>query len=565
MKSTKHFLLFIIALISINVNAQEAVSITINVASAGSLPSLIPSSRKEQITNLTLTGFLNGTDIRFIREMAGQNYDGSSTVGILSVLDLSNAKIVGGGEPFIKLYGSEIYSSKDTIGDGTFSNCTRLTSVTLPNSVVTIGMLAFSGCKGLNSVIIPNSVKSIWGYAFSNCPALTSIIIPNSVTFIGSGAFDYCKSLTSITLSNSLTTIGGIAFRYCTSLTSITIPNSVTTIGENPFSECYSLMEIIVLNDNSSYKSIDGVLLSIDMTKLISYPNAKSNTYVIPNSVTSIETKAFNGCIGLISVTIPNSVTTIGNNAFTRCTGLVSVTLPNSVVTIGRSIFSECEKLTSVTLPNSLTTIGLGTFSECTGLTSITIPNSVKSIEDYVFTLCSGLTSINIPNSVTTIGKYAFSYCTSLTSITIPNSVTTIGDYAFNKCSQIKQLYCQGTTPPKIDSNTFSDIYNTCKLYIPKGSSTVYWVAPYWSNFKYITEQVTTSISDCEASNTNVYSENGYIVVKGGKLGDIINIYSVTGSLLHKIKITDDIVRISVAPQSLYIVKTGDRSFKIAL
>ena len=369
MKSTKHFLLFIIALISINVNAQEAVSITINVASAGSLPSLIPSSRKEQITNLTLTGFLNGTDIRFIREMAGQNYDGSSTVGILSVLDLSNAKIVGGGEPFIKLYGSEIYSSKDTIGDGTFSNCTRLTSVTLPNSVVTIGMLAFSGCKGLNSVIIPNSVKSIWGYAFSNCPALTSIIIPNSVTFIGSGAFDYCKSLTSITLSNSLTTIGGIAFRYCTSLTSITIPNSVTTIG----------------------------------------------------------------------------------------------------------------------------------------------------------------------------------------------------DYAFNKCSQIKQLYCQGTTPPKIDSNTFSDIYNTCKLYIPKGSSTVYWVAPYWSNFKYITEQVTTSISDCEASNTNVYSENGYIVVKGGKLGDIINIYSVTGSLLHKIKITDDIVRISVAPQSLYIVKTGDRSFKIAM
>jgi len=62
-----------------------------------------------------------------------------------------------------------------------------------------------------------------------------------------------------------------------------------------------------------------------------------------------------------------------------------------------------------------------------------------------------------------------------------------------------------------------------------------------------------------------VYTENGSIIVKGGKLGDTICIYNVSGSLLHKIKITDNIVRISVAPQSLYIVKAGDRSFKIAM
>ncbi len=78
-------------------------------------------------------------------------------------------------------------------------------------------------------------------------------------------------------------------------------------------------------------------------------------------------------------------------------------------------------------------------------------------------------------------------------------------------------------------------------------------------------DKVTTSISDIEPNKTNVYTDNGSIIVKGGKLGDIINIYNVSGSLLHKIKITDDIVRVNVAPQSLYIVKTGDRSFKIAL
>ena len=62
-----------------------------------------------------------------------------------------------------------------------------------------------------------------------------------------------------------------------------------------------------------------------------------------------------------------------------------------------------------------------------------------------------------------------------------------------------------------------------------------------------------------------MYTENGSIIVESGKLGDTVYIYSVSGSLLHKIKITDDIVRINVAPQSLYIVKTGDKSFKIAL
>lgn len=117
----------------------------------------------------------------------------------------------------------------------------------------------------------------------------------------------------------------------------------------------------------------------------------------------------------------------------------------------------------------------------------------------------------------------------------------------------------------KTEFDLFSDIYNTCDLYVPKGTYSAYRADPDWGKFKNIIEEVATSISDIEVSKTNVYSENGSIIVKGGKLGDTVDIYSVSGSLLHKIKITDDIVRISVAPQSLYIVKTGDRSFKIAL
>lgn len=62
-----------------------------------------------------------------------------------------------------------------------------------------------------------------------------------------------------------------------------------------------------------------------------------------------------------------------------------------------------------------------------------------------------------------------------------------------------------------------------------------------------------------------MYTENGSIIVKGGKLGDTVDIYSVSGMLLHKIKITDGLVRISVAPQRIYFVKMGNKTFKIAM
>ncbi len=462
MKSTKHLLLIIIALISLNVNAQEAPPVIINVATAGTLPELIPSSKKNQITNLTLTGFLNGTDIRFIREMAGRDGIEQLTIGSLSVLDLSNAHIVAGGGSYYYNSSGLLYSSLNSIGDGTFSGCSRLTSLTIPESITTIGRGAFSGCSGLTSLIIPNGVTTIGMNAFSFCSGLTSVIIPNGVTTIGIGAFQQCTKLSSV---------------------------------------------------------------------------------VIPNNVTSIGIGDFYGCSELTSITIPNSVTTIGESAFYDCT-----------------------KLTSATISSNVTTIGEFAFFHCSALSSLTIPNSVTTIFQYAFSSCSGLTSLTIPNGVTTIWDFAFSYCSGLTSLTISESVTTIGEAAFYDCNQIKQIYCKGTIPPKTEFDPFPDsLHNTCVLYVPIGSYSVYQADPHWGKFTNIIEQVTTSISDCEASNTNVYSENGYIVVKGGKLGDIINIYSVTGSLLHKIKITDDIVRISVAPQSLYIVKTGDRSFKIAL
>ena len=126
-----------------------------------------------------------------------------------------------------------------------FSDCSSLTSVTIPNSVTSIGIYAFSGCRSLTSVTIPNSVTSIGNSAFRFCSNLTSVTIPNSVTSIGGYAFQRCSSLTSVTIPNSVTTIGYSAFSDCSSLTSVTIPNSVTSIGDYAFYGCSSLTSII--------------------------------------------------------------------------------------------------------------------------------------------------------------------------------------------------------------------------------------------------------------------------------------------------------------------------------
>ena len=169
------------------------------------------------------------------------------------------------------------------ISGSAFSNCTSLTSVTIPKSVTSIGSAVFYGCTGLTSItvenentvydsrnncnaiietatntliqgcittVIPNTVTTIGNQAFQNCSTLTSVIIPNSVTTIGNYAFRGCTGLTSVIIPNSVTTIGDHAFRGCTGLTSVTIPNSVTTIGEYAFYQCYGLKSVISKMEN---------------------------------------------------------------------------------------------------------------------------------------------------------------------------------------------------------------------------------------------------------------------------------------------------------------------------
>ena len=121
-----------------------------------------------KITNLKIIGKINGTDLRMIREMAGNNYNGDSTKGNLSVLDLSEARIVEGGNDYFYRNGI-CYTSNDVIGSYAFYGCSRLTSINLPTSITQIGDLAFIDCSGLKSINLPTSITQIGEQAFFFC------------------------------------------------------------------------------------------------------------------------------------------------------------------------------------------------------------------------------------------------------------------------------------------------------------------------------------------------------------------------------------------------------------
>ena len=337
---------------------------------------------------------------------------------------------------------------------------------------------------------IKETTEIICDRAFFVCINLTSISVPNSVKDIGKWAFAGCSLLSSIDIPNSVISIGNIAFVGCLSLKYISIPESVICLNGNPFGDCEG--EIECLSANFIYE--DDVLFNKDKSEIISFRNQEIESYIIPDSVTSIGDGAFEGCSSLSSLVIPNSVTSIGDGAFEGCSSLSSLVIPDSVVnikgnpfylwkgkleclsasfiyednvlfnmdksklisfrnqeaksfiipngvmSIEKYAFSDCSSLISISVPKSVTSIGDGAFDGCSSLSSIAISDSITSIGTWTFDGCKSLRSLVIPDSVTSIGNEAFRGCSSLCSLVIPDSVTSIGEGAFDGCSSLRSL-----------------------------------------------------------------------------------------------------------------------------
>ena len=237
-----------------------------------------------------------------------------------------------------------------------------------------ISVTAFSSCLAIFAILVNHlnfarglltilGAGATYNYAGLETPwwsykdSIKSIVIEAGITAIGDGTFQSLTNLEQVSMPSTVTSIGGHAFVGCSSLASITIPSTVTFIGEGAFHGCDKLSFFTVLSGNQIYCSIDGVLFSKDGKTLLQYPYAKSNSYTIPNGVTSIGRYAFVHAPSLTSVAIPSSVTSINYCAFCDCYALTKVTYYGTIDPGDSSsyIFYDCYNLYCLLVPPSYT------------------------------------------------------------------------------------------------------------------------------------------------------------------------------------------------------------------
>ena len=334
-----------------------------------------------------------------------------------------------------------------SIGDMSFENCTKLSSIVLPNTLVELGTYVFSGCTSLNNIKMPsnpieitntfiygseyyndaknweNGILYVDNYLITTNNDLLnqqSINVKEGTIVIAINAFtNNGKNLKSIVLPEGLKIIGSSAFSSLYSLSQINIPSSVISIGNNAFGST-DLYENQSNWENGGFY-IDNWLLAVDNVKMTEFTvkegtvgvsDGKSDTSLFPTKATSIS-----------SLTLPSTLKYIGNRSFARL------------------------KITSLELPETLETMKEGAFMTCAFLESV-------NLED-----CINLKSI---------GNQAFSNC-AIKEITIPSNVLEMGELIFNHNSVDLLVHCQFSEKPEGWNNNWDYTYST------KAKITVEW------------------------------------------------------------------------------------------
>ncbi|MCR5283618.1 MAG: leucine-rich repeat protein [Lachnospiraceae bacterium] len=277
-----------------------------------------------------------------------------------------------------KLTSIQLPSKVYEIGEHSFDLCTSVKSIDLSETkITTIPSWAFSGCKGANRVVLPKELISIKSGAFNECYALNYVSLPDTLQTLESRAFSYdtklnniripqslrftsasvegafmgCSGLKNITFEGANYSIPDYLFAGCTGIETIKLPKEVLVIGEKAFYGCSNLKQISM---PSALKEIGTSAFEqcIGLQKI-----------ELPDSCSVIGTCAFQGCKVLSEVSFGNGLGQILSSAFYNC-NLQTLVLPNSLHTIETKAFCQNPNLTSVTIPGNVTSVVNGIMNQ---------------------------------------------------------------------------------------------------------------------------------------------------------------------------------------------------------
>lgn len=412
MRLKKHFYACICMLL-IGIGSLQAKEVTLT--EAGTLSGMISNEELNSLTELTVNGPVNGSDIKIIRAMGGT----------LKTLNMKNARIVEGGDSY---YLTDKFTQNDVIGDYMFYAMTAMEKIVMPKDVWTIGSWNDNNPWNADKTKLsgrPASYNSSYNdndnfgcASFYQCVNLREIEFPTTLIYICSKAFGNCVKLTSVTIPEGVELLGNSIFRNCSELVSASLPSTLGNLNKMN-SEDYDIINY------AGYKNINGAM---DRNSDISYPNFSYDYGCLAT---------FYNCPKLKDVTLAEGIKLLMNRMFLNCTALTSITLPSTLTRVN-SAFIGCSGLTEITFPE--TVVEIGSLADCTGLTTLSIPSNVN-VDDFFCTNCTALTSVNFKGNVgTRISSTSFSGCAALTSVNIPTGVVTIGNNSFDGCASLAQL-----------------------------------------------------------------------------------------------------------------------------
>lgn len=402
--------------------------------------------------------------------------------------------------PSTVTYSGQTYTVV-SIAKYALSQCSSLSSVTIPNTVKKIGYRAFYQDVDLTIINLPSSGIIIEKDAFYNTGWY--IMKPaNEVMYLGSALIGYKGTLPyyAVDVPSNIKTIAGGAFEG-SNVVDVDWPNTLECIGPHAFYNC-----------NVAVTSLPDSLKIIGTAAFYNCDNI-SGTLSIPEGITEIPDSAFEYCDYLTGVNFPNTLTTIGRSAFWS-SGLTSVTIPQNVI----SMKMQCmpwESLQTVNY-NAINCIGPNyTIFGGESVRYFNIGDSVQTLPNLLISGCAHLNYITFPNSLISIGEYNFTNCGLIGNVILPESLVRLGENAFNNCTSIDSIICTALVPPAGSGSIFLSCHDKT-LYVPCSSVSAYQADSRWGAFTNI-----MGIGGCNHTiSLSVNNPDRGTVSGGGTFGD---------------------------------------------
>jgi hypothetical protein len=285
-----------------------------------------------------------------------------------------------------------IPASVEEVESNAFANNAALTEVVFEGDTTKLDTFLFYNCTALERVVLPDRLTKLPAWFFRNCTSLREVVLPSSLTVMGTQLFENCPSLRTLVIPDSVKELQSFA-QDCEGLESVTLPASLEKVDGLLFHECPNLRELILSEKNTAYKVVDGCLIHVSTKTLI----AGTCNAVIPTdgSVTAIAENAFYSR-NITSMVIPEGITSIGENCFRNCKLLEEVRIREGVVKIDQYAFYDCKNLQRIYLSSTVSFLGNKIFQNCTALTEVYLEGNVKKWQ----TMTQGLDQTDVKYTV---------------------------------------------------------------------------------------------------------------------------------------------------------------------